>query len=572
LRLALAAAAIYTGGTMPNIPRSSGCGHGFPRVVLTVLAFGMIVSGVVSPRSMLGAQTPSRAPAVAGRAAQPESATVVVLRRPIVVFRASLGALSPADRAAAATRRLEALIESEVADTVAWRPLPEGVLVTVGGRGVFTITRADVDTLVDPNLDVTAEKAAANLRTALAAAREEVSLPHFFRALGLALLGTLAFLLVLRGLRIARRFALSRLPDASKQLSDLAVGGFTLLSTETLLLVVRRAVEFVVWAARLFLAYLWLAFVLTRFAYTRPWGEALGGYLGSTVARLALVALGGIPGLFTVALIFIAARWLVRIVSTFFNAVEAGSVDVEWVHPETANPTKRIIAALVWLFAIVIAYPYLPGSGSDVFKGVTVFAGLVLSLGSSGIVSQAMSGLVLMYARALRPGDYVRVGDTEGTVTELGMLATKIRTTKHEEVTLPNAIVVAATIKNFTRTGGEASLFVYTSVTIGYDTPWRQVQGLLLLAAERTQGIRAEPAPFVLKTALSDFYIEYQLNVAAADPRERIRLLDRLHAAVIDAFNEFGVQITSPHYMNDLPRPAVVPREHWFDAPAQGSE
>ncbi len=255
-------------------------------------------------------------------------------------------------------------------------------------------------------------------------------------------------------------------------------------------------------------------------------------------------------------------------VSAFFDSVESESVEVPWVHPETANPTKRIVVALLWLFAIVVAYPYVPGGGSDVFKGVTVFAGLVLSLGSSGVMNQAMSGLVLMYARALKPGDYVRVGETEGTVMELGLLSTKIMTTKREEVTLPNAVVVGATVKNFSRSRDTTLLLLYTSVTIGYDTPWRQVEGLLLNAARRTDGLQSDPPPFVLKTALSDFYIEYQLNAIISNPPDRIRVLDKLHANILDSFNEFGVQITSPHYIADPSQPAVVPRDKWFQAPA----
>jgi small-conductance mechanosensitive channel len=151
----------------------------------------------------------------------------------------------------------------------------------------------------------------------------------------------------------------------------------------------------------------------------------------------------------------------------------------------------------------------------------------------------------------------------------LSMLSTKIRTTKREEVTLPNAVVVGASVKNFSRGPTDTGLLLFTSVTIGYDTPWRQVEGLLVLAASRTEGLRAEPAPFVLKTALSDFYIEYQLNAVLERPEQRIPVLDRLHANIVDAFNEYGVQITSPHYEEDPDHPKVVPREKWHLAPAR---
>ena len=234
----------------------------------------------------------------------------------------------------------------------------------------------------------------------------------------------------------------------------------------------------------------------------------------------------------------------------------------------TANPTKRLIIALLWLFAIVVAYPYVPGSGSDVFKGVSVFAGLVISLGSSGIVNQAMSGLVLMYSRALKPGDYVRVGETEGVVTVLGMLSTKLRTMKHEEITLPNAVVVGASVKNYSRLGADRGVIVHTSVTIGYDTPWRQVESLLLMAAERTPEVGREPPPFVFKISLSDFFVEYQLNAYLTQPERRVPVLSQLHANILDCFNEYGVQIMSPHYESERSTPAVVAPDRWYAAPA----
>ncbi|MDQ6925228.1 MAG: mechanosensitive ion channel family protein, partial [Candidatus Eremiobacteraeota bacterium] len=253
-------------------------------------------------------------------------------------------------------------------------------------------------------------------------------------------------------------------------------------------------------------------------------------------------------------------------------AVQAGRVEQAWFHPETASATKRIVVALLWLLALVVAYPYMPGSGSDVFKGISVFAGVVLSLGSSGIVSQGMSGLVLMYARALKPGDYVRVGDTEGTVTALGLLSTKIRTTKREQVTVPNAVMIGAGIKNYSRLAVEGDgVIIYTSVTIGYNVPWRQVEAMLLIAAQRTDGLLDTPKPFVLKTGLSDFYVEYQLNAHLAAADCRIPVLSALHGHVVDVFNEHEVQILSPHYMADPPTPAVVPRSRWFASPARAT-
>ncbi len=536
-----------------------------------ILVAGAPAASQAQGPAPLPPQTPSTGTAERAATGQADSAVLAVRGRRIVVFRTALGALSSAERAAAAASRIEVLVRDGTRDSVSARAIPEGVLISAGARNVFTITPADVDTLHGESLPRLATGAAASLRSVLADAREAGSLAHILTAAAFAILATAVFLVLLRLLRFARRALFARLPAAAgARLRAPSVGGFTLIAPENLLLFARRLVDLVAWAIGLFVAYLWLAFVLTRFPYTRPWGEALGAYLTTTVARLALSALSSVPGLFTVVLIVVATRWISRLISSFFDAVEAATVDVPWVHPETANPTKRIAVALLWLFAIVVAYPYLPGSGSDVFKGVSVFAGLVLSLGSSGVVNQAMSGLVLMYSRAFRPGDYVRIGETEGVVATLGMLSTKVRTTKREHVTLPNAVVAGASVKNYSRAGVDAGLLLYTSVTIGYDTPWRQVEALLVMAARRTDGLRRELAPFVLKTGLGDFYVEYQLNAALERPEERVRVLDQLHGHVLDCFNEYGVQITSPHYVKDPANEKVVPRERWHSAPADG--
>lgn len=388
------------------------------------------------------------------------------------------------------------------------------------------------------------------------------------RGVALSLIATAVFVVVVRLITWVRHLALARLRLAGREQRGVVVRGFTVVSARGILTFLRRTVEVLAWLLGLFTAYLWLAFVLTRFDYSRPWGLALGTYLRDTISEIVLSALGGIPGIFTVVLILVIARWVAGVVRAFFEAVEGGALDVAWVHPETASATKRIATALVWLLAVVAAYPYVPGSGSDAFKGVSVLAGLMISLGSSGVVNQVMSGIVLVYARALRPGDYVRVGDVEGTVTTLGILSTKIRTPRQEEVTLANALMVSSSLTNFSRLAEDGGVIVHTAVTIGYDAPWRQVHALLLSAAARTAGLRAEPAPYVLQRALSDFYVEYELNARLVSPEQRIFVLATLHEEIQDAFNAAGVQIMSPHFRANPAEPVLVPRERWYTPPA----
>ena len=227
------------------------------------------------------------------------------------------------------------------------------------------------------------------------------------------------------------------------------------------------------------------------------------------------------------------------------------------------------MTTLIWLFALVLAYPYLPGSNSDAFKGVSVFVGLMLSLGSSGIVNQIMSGLTITYSRALRVGDFVRIGDVEGTVTQLGTLSTKVKTPRREEVTIPNAVVMSQVTTNYSRFADAEGVFVPTSLTIGYDTPWRQVQALLLLAAARTAGRArraragraADGAPGFLRAST-------RCSSAWRTRSSASPTLDALHANILDAFNEYGVQIMSPNYEADPEARKIVPVDQWYAAPA----
>jgi small-conductance mechanosensitive channel len=215
-----------------------------------------------------------------------------------------------------------------------------------------------------------------------------------------------------------------------------------------------------------------------------------------------------------------------------------------------------------------VAYPYIPGSETDAFRGVSVFVGLMLSLGSAGLVNQVMSGLVVVYARAIRAGEYVRIGEIEGVVSEVGLLSTKIATVRKEEVTVPNAVMINQATTNYSRLADRDGAVITTSVTIGYDAPWRQVHALLCLAADRTAAVRKDPPPRVAQRQLGDFYVEYLLLVNVDRPDQRPIILSALHANIQDAFNEFGVQIMSPHFVAQPAGTVVVPKEQWHAPPA----
>ncbi len=496
-----------------------------------------------------------------------DSAVLYVSNRPVIVFHAPLGALSVWDRSEAAGRRIRAALEAGF-DGVSFDTVPEGRVIRLDGHPLFTVTPGDIEHAVGVTLDDEVRGVVARLEVGLREERESRSLGVLLSALGHSLVALLVLALGLRVLARVRRWTEGRLAGARwRPVRDLTLGGYTLVRRAQVLRVLERTVTGLVWAAGLFLTYIAVAYVLTRFPQTRQWGEALGEYLIDTLAGLAGQVILAVPNLFTIAVVLVAARFVSRLLSGFFRAVGDGTVRVPGLHPDTASATRRIAVAVLWLFTLAIVYPLVPGSETVAFRGVSVFAGVLVTLGSTGVIGQAMSGLVVMYTRALRPGDYVAIADTEGLVTSVGLLSTKIQTPKLVEVTIPSAVLLSQNVRNLSRLRGESGVILHTTVTIGYDAPWRQVYALLQQAAQRTPGLAAAPAPFVRQRALSDFYVEYELNAYTPEPERRLELLSRLHEQIQDLFNQYGVQIMSPHYESDKDRPVVVPPDRWAPPP-----
>jgi small-conductance mechanosensitive channel len=499
---------------------------------------------------------------------------LIVANRPIVEFRAEVEGVSTSDRARFVAARIADVIDKGGPLAVSSRPIEGGAAVLVDDQLVFRLLDADVAVDSGQSLAEVTARTVANLQQALDEVREVRDVRAMLIAIGVALLATAVALGLLWALARLYRWSARRLAAFTKRRADrleksLGTQAAGQLRIVRLVLAPLR-VLFVLFA--LLLVYEWLAVVLQQFPYTRPWGEALLGNLSEALREFVLGAMRAVPGLLFVLVILLIARFFTRVLRTFFSAVEQGRVSVGWIDETTARPTGRLLSALVWLLALVAAYPYFPGSGSEAFKGIGVFVGLMLSIGSSGVVNQAVSGLMLMYTRSFRPGEFVRVGDTEGTVRTIGFLTTQIETPRQEQVTIPNAVIVGNVMRNFSRLKEAGGARVTTAITIGYDTPWRQVQAMLQLAAARTPGVLEDPPVRVLQTGLLDHAVEYTILIAVADPATRAAVLDALHASIQDVFNEYGVQIMSPRYEADPAQDKVVPPAEWFRAPAQVAE
>jgi small-conductance mechanosensitive channel len=502
--------------------------------------------------------------AAAAQEVHRQRAPVVIANRTIIELRGPIAGYSAEERARNTVARIEAALDADPKAEASFGDSEEGTRVRVGGRLAFIVTKIDVDEAVGETTQLVAREAVRRLEQAIAERREQRSLAYMAAAAALAAAATLLYGGLLWLLyRATRWVGLRAALAAEARARRLKLRGVNRLAG--------RAVSVFGWLVALALTTVWLTYVLERFPYTRAWGERLEFNLLDLGKQVLLAIVGAVPGLLVVAIIFVLTKAAIGLGRAFFDRVERGQIEVKWLSADTVGPTRRIFAFIVWVFALAMAYPYLPGANTDAFKGLSVLLGLMVSLGGASVIGQAFSGLILMYARVFRRGDYVRIGDNEGTVTELGMFATRLRTGLGEEITLSNSTVMAATTRNYSRAVPGAGYVVDTVVTIGYGTPWRQVEAMLLEAARATADIAPEPAPYVRQTALSDYYVEYRLvaytPLERASPRAEV--LHRLHANIQDVFNAHGVQIMSPHYVLDPKEPQVVPKEQWYAAPAQ---
>ena len=475
--------------------------------------------------------------------------------------RVALGPVTAADRVAAALRHLETAWAGRAAGDSVWiAPLPEGSEIGIGSVALFAVLPGD---------SVAPGTVAARVQAHWASPPEPASWSGILLAALRALVALVGALLAWRLLlRLGHRVKRMILPAITRWVRDLKVGDFTLVRGRAIRRTAEWLVDLPLWAAVALLLYLATSYGLLQFPATQELGRGLGRTLLATVGGLLLRAAEVVPDLLLAAVLLLGMRAVVRLSNAFFEAIEDGTLELPAIHPDVARPTRKLVAVLLWLFALVLVYPLLPGSDSSVFKGVSIFLGVLVSLGSTGVVANAMSGLVVMYSRAFKPGDYIEVDATQGEVLELGMLATKLRTPKHVEVTIPNAVLVTHGVRNYSRLAEERGVLLQTTVTLGYDTPWRTIHETLVAAARQVPGVRQEPAPFVLQTALNDFHVSYELNVHVDDPIETPRILDALHAQIQDGCNAAGIEILSPAFQVRRSGPADtrLPKERWGGA------
>ncbi len=391
-------------------------------------------------------------------------------------------------------------------------------------------------------------------------------LRHGLIALGAGIAVALA---LMWGTRLFRRLRGRLESGVHQNINDVQIQGFHLFGVQQIWGLLAGLIKFVGVALVLVAVYLYLSTVLVLFPWTRGLAAQLIGLLIDPLRTLGLGFLAIVPDLVFLLVLFYITRYVLKLVKLYFMSLADGSVVWHGFDQDWALPTYRLVRPFLIAFAVVIAYPYIPGSDSQAFQGVSIFIGVIFSLGSSSIIGNIIAGYSMTYRRAFKVGDRVQIGEYTGDVEQVRTLVTYLRTLKNELVAIPNSKIIDGEVVNYSTLSGTAGLILHTTVGIGYETPWRQVEAMLLEAAARTPELLREPTPFILQKLLGDFCVTYEINAYCATAQGMNRIYTDLHRNILDIFNEYGVQIMTPAYEGDTEQPKVVPREQWYAAPAR---
>ncbi|MCI0732284.1 MAG: mechanosensitive ion channel family protein [Methylococcaceae bacterium] len=420
---------------------------------------------------------------------------------------------------------------------------------------------------------ILAEVYQAKIWEAIQAYRRDRSPDRLIRAATYAFGASLGLLAALwLGWRVYRRIDTGMEHRFRSKIHGLEIQSFEIVRAERIWAVLRGLSRWSWIVLMLLLAYLYLNFVLGLFPWTRAFAGYLFGLLVNPLRKMGTALIDIVPDLVFIAILFVITRYVLKVTRLYFSGIADGTVALHGFEPDWAWPTYRILRLLIVIFALVVAYPYIPGSETNAFKGISIFLGVLFSLGSSSVIANIIAGYTMTYRRAFRIGDRVQIGEHLGDVVETRLLVTHLRTPKNEDIVVPNSVILSSEVINYSTHARQQGLILHTTIGIGYETPWRQVEAMLIEAARRTPGLLQQPPPFVLQKSLGDFAVNYEINVYCDQPSAMTRLYTALHQNILDLFNEYGVQIMTPAYEGDPGQPKVVPKDQWFAAPAAPTE
>ncbi|MCC9165365.1 mechanosensitive ion channel family protein [Pontibacter harenae] len=483
---------------------------------------------------------------------KPAGAPVVLYQDTLFYLNNSEGSFSKEERAAAISSRILKLAEDRffISDSV---KVQEGALfahVMYGGKSILIINEADAKQAEKSKTEL-ANLYAFKIKESVLKSLEEHSLRAILLEVGLALLVLVVFFLLIKYVNKLFRFLFLKIQRQQNQrIKGVKVKNYELLTPDRQVAMVLTVAKFMRVLVLFMMVYFLLPVLFSIFPWTEGYADTLLAYIISPLRKIGLGLISYVPNMLTILVIVVVTRYAIKLLHYLAEEVETGKLEIPGFYADWAKPTYNIARFLLYAFMFIVIFPYLPGSNSPVFQGVSVFIGILFSLGSSSAIANMVAGMVLTYMRSFKIGDRIRINDITGDVVEKTLLVTRIRTTKNEDITIPNAMILNNHTTNYTTcsTDAQKGLVLYTTVTIGYDVPWPKVHQALIDAALATPLVLKEPKPFVLQTSLDDFYVSYQLNAYTLEAGKMTMIYSNIHQNIQDKFNEAGIEILSPHY------------------------
>ncbi len=447
---------------------------------------------------------------------------------------------------------------------------PDSVRIITEGNQIKIVAGSElIMYVIDPNgvvskQEIVAEICYSKIRTAIQTYRNDRGKPALIKsslfALGASLLLIVVMVIslwLIKRINLFLQNLIKNRIDTVQNKSYNLIRSNQLWSAFNILFKIIKIVTVIVIVA------IFVQYILGLFPWTSDFASYTLELFINPIKSIYNEFIGFLPSLAFLIVIFFVTRYLLKLVKLLFAGVDQGGIIIQDFDPEWALPTFRIVRIFIIAFAVIVAYPYIPGSETSAFKGVTVFIGVLFSLGSSSFIGNIIAGYSMTYRRAFRKGDRILVDNQFGIVEDQKLLVTRLRSPKNEEIIIPNSVLLGSQIVNYSTKAKESGLILHTTVGIGYETPWRQVDAMLKLAADRTEGIEKEPAPFVIKKSLGDFAVVYEINVYLKNVEDLIFCYNRLYENILDVFNENNVQIMTPAYEGDPEIPKVVPKDQW---------
>ena len=479
---------------------------------------------------------------------------VILDGKPLFFIRRGVSSFSAEERANAITRRIERIAQNDSIPienlTIEQIPDDNSLYLSVDQEVILTVTEGDAKAYRSTP-EVLAQQALQKIQLAIAQYRQDRKPEQLLKNIIYTLIASFAFLII--------SFAVIKIsgklfPFIRRLIESLTpgiqIGNVEIISSSKISFFWLRVLRIMRFFVLFLLLFNYATFVLRLFPWTRVFGESILGYFYQSL-ELVLSSIGQyLPNAFIIAIIIFITYYLIRLIKPFFAAIERGTLVIPGFYTDWAKPTYNLLLVIIIALAAIVAFPYLPGFDSPAFRGVSVFIGLLLSLGSTSAIANVIGGIILIYTRAFRIGDHIQVGDVIGDLIEKNFLVIRICTPTNKIITIPNSSLLSSNVINFSISSRELNrhLIIQTTITLGYDLPWRKAHKTLIEAALETEHILKEPAPFVLQTSLDNFYISYQLNAYTNQPNLMVIIYSELHQNIQDKCNEAGIEILSPSY------------------------